>query len=76
MLARDDAVSAVSLAEKNADTSKQKRTMLKSNQCMKFLSTRFLCEFLSHKIAHRRRIDVICDDSLPDLFQKNKGQPA
>src|SRR6267154_204019 len=74
MLAREAPVSAVSLAEKNAETSSKATTM--DNVSQSVMSTSFLCQLGFQEIANQRRFDVGRNHGAADRLQQDEGEPA
>src|SRR5882672_9718764 len=69
MLARDEAVSAVSLPAKNADNSRQAKTITREIQSSSVIcsdSDRSRAKFFSEEGAQLRRIDIVFDEGLAD----------
>src|ERR1700712_2948191 len=82
MLARDAPVSAVSLAEKNADTSRQARTTENVSQSMTKYSLHpemelsLLSQFGGEEITHQRRLDIVGNHRAADCLEQDEGEPA
>src|SRR5579871_1154069 len=74
MLEREAPVSAVSLAAKNAEALSSANMMENVSQSMTRPSVpaRELC---LEKIAHPRRLDILCDHGAADCLKQNESQP-
>src|SRR4051794_20195303 len=80
--AREAPVSAVSLAEKNAETSRQPMTMENVSQSMATITqVGVICtsgagKLARKKVTNQRRLDIGDDHRLTDGFQQDEGQPS
>src|SRR3569832_2783023 len=73
MLARDDAVSAVSLPAKKAEHMRQTRTTARESQSAAVMAAG---DSAGQKCAHLGGIDVVFDKSAADAAHKNEGERA
>src|SRR5438552_2343338 len=92
MLAREAPVSAVSLAAKNAETSRQPTTTKNAIECMAsnlcvgasisrkagahFSGSYAVCQLPRQKISHRRGLHVRRDCGAADRLQQDEGELA
>ena len=75
MLAREDAVSAVSLPAKNADSSRHTNTTTSESQSFAVICLRIRV-LIRQKGAHVGGIDVVFDERLADAAHQNEGELA
>ena len=73
MLAREEAVSAVSLPAKNADSSRQTNTITSESQSCR---DHYLGELVGKEGAHLGRADVVFDEGLADAAHQDEGELA
>src|SRR5512146_1372620 len=73
MLARDDAVSAVSLPAKKAEHMRQTRTTASESQSAAVMMSG---DGAGQKRAHFGRIDLVLDEGLADAAHENEGERA
>ena len=73
MLAREDAVSAVSLPAKNADSSRQTRTTSRESQSVAVIVALSLSARNARTSA---ALDVVLDEGLADAAHQNEGELA
>src|SRR5262245_46396090 len=74
--ARDTAVSDVSLAEKNAETTRHRTIAASDSQCSSDMAQACLIELLSQEGTHLGRIDIARDKGGADRARQDKRQLA